>query len=129
MNRCLSYFILFIFLTFCSNNCLSQRFKKPQNLPRYDFKKLHFGFSLGVNSLDFNDDKYFSFLNDDTVQVIQSKNQLGFNLGIVSNLRIGRYTDLRFTPSLVFGERHLEYTFQNEITAKKLLSQLLLIFQ
>ena len=107
MNRYLSYYLLFAFFILYSNECLSQRFKKPHNLPRYDFKKLHFGFSLGVNSLDFNDKKYYSFLSDDTVQVIQSKNQLGFNLGIVSNLRIGRYTDLRFTPSLVFGELSL----------------------
>ncbi len=128
MNRHFSHFLLLFFFTIYSNECLSQRFKKPQNLPRYDFKKLHFGFSLGVNSLDFNDNKYFSFLNDDSVQVIQSKNQLGFNLGIVSNLRIGRYTDLRFTPSLVFGERHLEYTFQNEITTKKIIESTLIDF-
>ena len=128
MNRYLSYYLLFTFFTLYSNECLSQRFKKPQNLPRYDFKKLHFGFSLGVNSLDFNDKKYFSFLSDDTVQVIQSKNQLGFNLGIVSNLRIGRYTDLRFTPSLVFGERHLEYTFREKITTKKIIESTLIDF-
>jgi hypothetical protein len=29
----------------------------------------------------------------------------------VSNLRLGRYTDLRFIPTLVFGERHLNYGF------------------
>ena len=31
--------------------------------------------------------------------------QKGFNLGIISNFRLGKYTDFRFTPSLVFGER------------------------
>ena len=35
-------------------------------------------------------------------------------MGIVSNLRIGKYTDLRFVPTLVFGERHLYYGFIDE---------------
>lgn len=34
----------------------------------------------------------------------------GFTVGIVSNLRLGKYFDLRFVPSLLFGERYLEYT-------------------
>ena len=42
---------------------------------------------------------------------LHTKSQKGFNLGIVSNLRLGKYTDLRFIPTLVFGERHLEYGF------------------
>ena len=94
-----------------STNSYPQRFKKPQNLPRYDFKTLHFGFTLGVNALDFNIKKNTNTLENDTLMVLESQNQKGFNLGIVSNLRIGRYTDLRFIPTLVFGERHLNYSF------------------
>ena len=43
-------------------------------------------------------------------------------------MRIGRYTDLRFTPSLVFGERHLEYTFREKITTKKIIESTLIDF-
>ena len=43
--------------------------------------------------------------------VLNSNNQKGFNLGIVSNFRIGKYTDFRFVPTLVFGERQLLYSF------------------
>lgn len=47
----------------------------------------------------------------DTLSSIQSKPQLGFTIGIVSNLRLGTdYADLRFVPSLSFGQRNLEYT-------------------
>jgi hypothetical protein len=45
--------------------------------------------------------------------VINTENQKGFNLGIISNFRLGKYTDFRFTPSLVFGERLLNYSFNN----------------
>ena len=43
-----------------------------------------------------------------------SEDQKGFNLGIVSNLRLGKYTDLRFIPTLVFGERILNYHIDRE---------------
>ena len=88
-----------------------QRYKKPQNLVKYDFKKLHFGFTLGINALNFNVQKSNNSLNNDTLLSILAQNQKGFNLGIVSNLRLGRYTDLRFIPTLVFGERILDYRF------------------
>ena len=94
-----------------SFSSFGQRHKKPQNLPRYDFKKIHFGFTLGINSLNFNINKNKNFLENDTLLSTLSQDQKGFNLGIVSNLRLGRYTDLRFIPTLVFGERILNYQF------------------
>ncbi len=107
--------ILIFLLLMSSFSSFGQRHKKPQNLPRYDFKKIHFGFTLGINSLNFNVNKNKKFLENDTLLSTLSQDQKGFNLGIVSNLRLGRYTDLRFIPTLVFGERILNYQF-NEIS-------------
>ena len=103
--------ILIFLLLISSFSSFGQRHKKPQNLPRYDFKKIHFGFTLGINSLNFNINKNKKFLENDTLLSTLSQDQKGFNLGIVSNLRLGRYTDLRFIPTLVFGERILNYQF------------------
>jgi len=89
----------------------AQERKKPQNLPRYDFKKIHFGFTLGINELNFNIEKDKNILDNDTILAILPISQKGFNLGIVSNLRLGKYTDLRFIPTLVFGERNISYEF------------------
>jgi len=107
-------FFLIALLLCVSFNSFGQRHKKPQNLPRYDFKKIHFGFTLGINSLNFNINKNNNFLNNDTLLSMLSEDQKGFNLGIVSNLRLGKYTDLRFIPTLVFGERILNYSFNNQ---------------
>ena len=107
-------FFLIAFLLCVSFNSFGQRHKKPQNLPRYDFKKIHFGFTLGINSLNFNINKNNNFLNNDTLLSMLSEDQKGFNLGIVSNLRLGKYTDLRFIPTLVFGERILNYSFNDQ---------------
>ena len=102
---------LIFLLLISSFSSFGQRHKKPQNLPRYDFKKIHFGFTLGINSLNFNINKNKKFLENDTLLSTLSQDQKGFNLGIVSNLRLSRYTDLRFIPTLVFGERILNYQF------------------
>ena len=107
-------FFLIALLLCVSFNSFGQRHKKPQNLPRYDFKKIHFGFTLGINSLNFNINKNNNFLNNDTLLSMLSEDQKGFNLGIVSNLRLGKYTDLRFIPTLVFGERILNYSFNDQ---------------
>ena len=112
MNSILKYILLLIIIL-TSLSTTAQEIKRPQNLVRYDFKRIHFGFTLGINQLNFNIKKDASILENDTLASILPISQNGFNLGIVSNLRIGRYTDLRFIPTLVFGERHLNYSFNN----------------
>jgi len=98
---------------------------QPMNLPTYDYAPYHFGFVLAVNQMNFalklNDNVSLITLDSamspdffaDSVRImsIGSKPTLGFTIGIVSNLRLGKYFDLRFVPSLAFGERRLNYTF------------------
>jgi len=110
MQKQIKYFIILLLFIGASNS-YGQRRKKPQNLARYDFKKLHFGFTLGINELNFNIKKSSNTLTNDTLLTLLPNSQKGFNLGIVSNLRIGKFTDLRFIPTLVFGERNLNYGF------------------
>ena len=115
-------FLNILFFTILSNSVLAQLRPMPKNLARYDNEKMHFGFTLGINSLDFNIKHNEEVMFQDSLFVLHSNNQKGFNLGIVSNFRIGKYTDFRFIPTLVFGERHLIYSFSdsiNEITTIK----------
>jgi len=121
MKKSIKYIIL-LFLYIGINDTFGQRHKKPQNLLQYDSKKLHFGFTLGMNELNFNVKKNSSTITNDTLLTLLSNSQKGFNLGIVSNLRIGKYTDLRFIPALVFGERHLYYGFidSNQVNQQKI---------
>ena len=127
----MNYFIkhILIVLLIIPSLANAQRHKKPQNLARYDFKKIHFGFSLGINALNFNIKKNDDFLANDSLLSMLSQDQKGFNLGIVSNLRLGKYTDLRFIPTLVFGERILNYQFtdqnNNSLKSKRIESTLI----
>ena len=119
--------VLFVF--FClgllvSNATMGQR-PKPQNLSKYDQQRVHFGFLLGLNHADFivrpnPNIKTTPSLN--SIYVVESEGDLGFTLGIVSNLHMGPYFDLRFIPALAFSQRSIEYTIlgQNNIAEKQI---------
>jgi hypothetical protein len=73
------------------------------NLPYIDDKPIHFGFSLGTNFMDFG------VTPSDSARVGTLKP--GFSVGIITDLRLNRYLNLRCTPTLHFGERQLDYLF------------------
>lgn len=99
-----------------------------KNLTTFDDKRLHFGFTLAINTLDFNIDHYAVIgdnpkFNPSKLEVIDgvtidgskqiradiSKLTPGFTVGIVTNLRLTEYLDLRFLPGMSFGDRKLVY--------------------
>ena len=84
---------------------------KVENLPKFDTKWIHFGFSLGFNSTDFIIHPVPDFNTFDTLRVIESEKKPGFNLGIISDLHLGSHFNLRFLPALSFAQRNLEYTY------------------
>ena len=61
MQKSIKYLIILLLFLGISNS-YGQRRKKLQNLARYDLKKLHFGFTLGLNDLNFNINKIKKFL-------------------------------------------------------------------
>lgn len=87
--------------------------RKVQNIPKYDKQTVHFGFALGFTSPDFKLVPDPNFKTMDSVYDVESEAQLGFLLGIVSNLRLGDYFDLRFVPMLTFAQRNLLYTLNS----------------
>lgn len=80
-----------------------------------DNDKYNFGFILGINTNNFRlVRKENPHLIDSTgLQQINSSPSPGFNIGIVSNLKINKYFDLRFTPALSFVDRLIDYQFKD----------------
>jgi len=99
---------------------------RVRNLPNYDLAPYHFGFILGMNQMlfslktkpGFEKVSYYALQTPDLYADssrlfnLTHNPSLGFTIGIVSNLRINDYLDLRFVPSLSFGERDLLYTIK-----------------
>ncbi len=69
-----------------------------------DNNLLRWGYFLGFNSYDFNFD-YNEDLRD-----IYVKKSTGFNVGLIGNLRINDYIDLRIEPGLFITTRELYYS-------------------
>jgi hypothetical protein len=83
---------------------------KVLRLPKYDRQLLHFGFLLGVNYSSFSVRYEKDLVQFDSVYTIQQQPQPGFDLGIISDLRLGNHFNLRFTPTLQFVERKLNFS-------------------
>ena len=85
--------------------------KKVQNLQQIDDKLFHFGFTLGIHTQDFG------FKNSDVMDKdgIVWKGDVpiispGFSVGIISDLRLNKYFNLRFVPVLNFGDRRVSFS-------------------
>jgi hypothetical protein len=96
----------FIFASLTIFQIEAQLFTKERVLNNENFDKplLSYGYYLGLNSYDFNID-YNSNVKD--IQVIKS---MGFNVGLIGNIRINDYFDIRLEPGLVMSNRTLSYS-------------------
>ena len=134
MKKKLKYILLFcITLVTLVPQTLNAQSKKPLNLPGYDNERYHYGFIIGYNqmllSIDYKDN-YQNIIHSPNElpasEILSGTNDLftssnfrveniiphmtnGFTVGIVGNLRLANYFDLRLIPTLSFGERKITY--------------------
>jgi Outer membrane protein beta-barrel domain len=101
--------IIFIALLFCGKIASAQYAKGNYNYLDFNQKPYYFGITLGLNRADYRVFHSKDFIRNDSFSRVESVTGAGFNLGIVSNLKIGEYFDLRFLPTLSFGEHNLKY--------------------
>lgn len=92
----------------------AQKSKGTYNFLSFEQKPYYFGITLGYNTTNFKVFHSEKFILNDSIALAQSANGGGFNLGIVTNLKVGKYFDFRFLPTLSFIERNLNYTSPNE---------------
>ena len=124
----IKYFIIILTLVVGSARTFGQR-KSVDNLTYFDDRKLHFGFYLGLNTMDYRITNYNNVYNNpvftgqpDLVTNAQKyyKNKTefgaevysilpGFTVGGVVNYRLNRDFDLRFTPGMSLGSRSFKY--------------------
>ena len=97
--------ILSLFLLLTSISTQAQWLTKARLLNDENFDKVRFswGFFLGGTSFDYN----FDYKQEQTD--IQVQRDAGFTVGLLGNLRLFEYLDLRIEPGLVFAQRTLLY--------------------
>jgi len=96
-----------------------------KNLTTFDDKRIHFGFTLGINTVDLNFTHYKVMSKNSNFKPVAGSTDYkyqdsmvradiptltpGFTVGIVTNLRLNDNFDFRFLPGMSFGERKLVY--------------------
>lgn len=98
--------ILILFILLIPVAATAQK-AKPKNDSNYDERLLHFGFSMGLNTMDFNVKMDPGDPNNYTAEVVSLKP--GINIQIVMDYRPATYFDVRFLPGVSFGQRNLNF--------------------
>lgn len=85
---------------------------RVQNDQNFDKKLLSWGYYFGVNSLDYN------FDYQDDLRDIQVEKTVGFNVGLVGDLRLSEFISIRTEPGLIYTQRNLIFApdprFEND---------------
>ena len=101
------------------NLAASAQMRKIQNKPYIDLRPMHFGILVGMNLQDMefeNVGPQTVTLDDGTTQqqtVVMDADHwnAGFSVGVLADLRLNAHLNLRLTPTMHFGAKHL--TFRN----------------
>lgn len=97
--------LLIVILLIVTQSVSAQLFSKERikNNENVDKNRLSWGYFLGFNSYDFNFD-----YEEDLDDILVDKS-IGFSVGLLGNLRINEYLDLRLEPGLYISKRTLNY--------------------
>ncbi len=82
---------------------------KSYNYRDFASKPYYFGITLAYNTSNYKVDLSKRFVENDSLLTAESITGPGFNLGVITNLKVGQYFDFRLLPTLSFAERNLTY--------------------
>lgn len=105
-----------IFLICCSYQINAQLFSKERvrNLQNFDKARFSWGYILGFNSYDFNFDYKATPEGEEPILdrdiQVETSAITGFNVGLLGNMRINDYLDLRLEPIVTFSQRNLVFS-------------------
>jgi len=92
------------------------------NYQEVDHKIIHFGFTIGFNTMDFGIKSSLAPYGADSTILIPELNNLspGFHVSVVSSLRLSDNFDFRFLPGISLGQRNILFYNQNKIVEKEM---------
>ena len=104
-------FISLLVVILVSGSVLGQR-DIPDNLPKFDNKKIHFGFQLGSSVNGFSIDQ--DLTRSDSLIRLETGTQPGLIIHALTELHLGPYFGIRFTPGIAFAARDLTYYYSSQ---------------
>jgi hypothetical protein len=101
-----------------------------ENNPRYDERKLSYGFVIGLHSSAYQVKYSDQFVTQafDTVHSVMAQASPGFSLGGLVNLRLFDELDLRIMPKAGFYDHKLTYQYTDEQSQDQLIETAIMEF-
>ena len=94
--------ILTIIAAICvATGCLAQRRYVIQHKPYIDLRPMHFGISVGMNMQDIE------FESEEPIVCDADRWNSGLSVGVLADMRLSNHLNLRITPTMHFGSKHL----------------------
>ena len=115
MKRIIIYILLLLLPLFA----VAQE-RKVQNKPYIDFRRLHYGFFIGVHAQDMEFvNNGFVTENGEVWYADIADYNPGFSVGVLADLRLNTYLALRAIPTMHFGQNAVRFREQNSGATSK----------
>ena len=99
-----SFTLVVLLSFFCLQFSHAQRRNITHNKQNWDKQRIFWGYYLGINS------KNFEISYNDADFFVESTPNLGFNVGLIGDLRLHKNINLRFEPGLSSNTKTLAFT-------------------
>ena len=100
--------------------CVVAQERKVQNKPYIDYRRLHYGFFIGVHAQDMEFvNNGFVTENGESWYVDIAKYNPGFSVGVLADLRLNTYLSLRVIPTMHFGQSIVTFRKQKSDETSK----------
>ena len=88
--------------------------RKVQNKPYIDYRRLHYGFFVGVHMQDMElTNNGFVAENGESWFADIAQYNPGFSVGVLADLRLSNHFSLRAIPTMHFGQNNIVFREQN----------------
>ena len=84
--------------------------ERVRNQPYADLKWLHLGFHVGIHSQDLLLTHTGVMTNGETWFAEIPSYSPGFSVGVIGDMYMNPYFNLRFTPSIHFGDKKFKFS-------------------
>lgn len=73
-------------------------------------KPYYFGITFGLHNTGYRVNQSRAFINNDSIRIAEGAPEIGIDLHLIGNLKIGEYFDFRVLPGFSFSNRSFEFT-------------------
>ncbi|MBR6649660.1 MAG: PorT family protein [Bacteroidaceae bacterium] len=107
-------FVYILFLLILTATTLFAQQRKVQNKPYIDYRRLHYGFFVGVHMQDLElvNNGYITPEGEQWYADVAAYSP-GFSVGVLADLRINSFLSLRLIPTMHFGDKTVVFREKN----------------